>query len=141
MGYFIECERSTAVIKEKDYDAVADALQTGYWFDPDLPTTWFDSATKTTCTAEERLASRDSWCEILEDEGLTLVEDLEEGVTFLEFEEGKGYRLNQLLSGLSPWISGDMEFRGEDGERWLLRFEEGDPMKRLVPKSTTTIWE
>ena len=137
MGYFIECERSTAVIKEKDYDAVADALQTGYWFDPDLPTTWFDSATKTTYTAEERLASRESWCEILEDEGLTLLEDLDKGEMLLEFESNKARRLFVLLEGLSPWISGDMEWRGEDGERWMTRFEEGEIR---VFHTAETVW-
>lgn len=137
MGYFIECERSTAVIKEKDYDAVADALQTGYWFDPDLPTTWFDSATKTTYTAEERLASRESWCEILEDEGLTLLEDLDKGEMLLEFESNKARRLFVLLEGLSPWISGDMEWRGEEGERWMTRFEEGEIR---VFHTAETVW-
>lgn len=137
MGYFIECERSTAVIKEKDYDAVADALRDGYWFDPDLPTTWFDSATKTTCTAQERLASRESWCQILEDEGLTLLEDTDEGEMLLEFESNKATGLFVLLNGLSPWISGDMEWRGEDGERWMTRFEEGE-MTYLHPVGT--VW-
>ena len=137
MGYFIESERSTAVIKEKDYDAVADALQTGYWFDPDLPTTWFDSATKTTCTAQERLASRESWCQILEDEGLTLLEDTDKGEMLLEFESNKARRLFVLLEGLSPWISGDMEWRGEEGERWMTRFDEGE-MRYLYPAET--VW-
>ena len=137
MGYFIESERSTAVIKEKDYDAVADALQTGYWFDPDLPTNYFDSATGTICTAEERLASRESWCEILEDEGLTLLEDLDEGEMLLEFESNKARRLFVLLEGLSPWISGDMEWRGEEGERWMTRFDEGE-MRYLYPAET--VW-
>ena len=137
MGYFIECERSTAVIKEKDYDAVADALQDGYWFDPDLPTNYFDSATGTTCTAEERLASRESWCEILEDEGLTLLEDTDEGEMLLEFESNKARRLFVLLEGLSSWISGDMEWRGEDGERWMTRFEEGEIR---VFHTAETVW-
>ena len=137
MGYFIECERSTAKILEKDYDAVEEALRTGYWFDPDLPTTWFDSATGTTCTSEERLASRESWCEILEDEGLTLLEDTDEGEMLLEFESNKARRLFVLLEGLSLWISGDMEWRGEDGERWMTRFDEGE-MRYLYPAKT--VW-
>ena len=137
MGYYIECERSTAVIKEKDYDAVADALQVGYWFDPDLPTNYFDSATGTICTAEERLASRESWCEILEDEGLELLEDTDEGEMLLEFESNKARRLFVLLEGLSSWISGDMEWRGEDGERWMTRCEEGEIR---VFHTAETVW-
>ena len=55
----------------------------------------------------------------------------------LEFESNKARRLFVLLEGLSLWISGDMEWRGEEGERWMTRFDEGE-MRYLYPAET--VW-